>query len=82
VPCIWPHAQTAAHRGDDTRPPILRTLLGPAEGRHDLVVLAAGDVEDLALPVHQGGADAPRSDVDREGEVSGHDGASGREISA
>ncbi len=57
----------------DARPPILGPLLGPAEGRHDLVVLARDDAEDAARPVDQGGAHAARTDIDRQREIAaGH----------
>ena len=62
--------QHLADRLDGAGPPVGRALLGPAELRHDLLVLAAGEGEDRAGPVDERGADAARPDVDGEIEVA------------
>ena len=62
--------QHLADRLDGAVPPVGRALLGPAELRHDLRVLAAGEREDAARPVDERGADAAGAHVDGEVEVA------------
>ena len=63
--------QHGADRLDHALPPAFDGLLGPAEGRDDLVLLRGRDGEDRTVERHQCGPDAARADVDREGEVLG-----------
>ena len=67
------HAETAlpqhggehvADRGGDARPPIERPLLRPAELRHDLFVLAGGNVQDRPCFINERRSGAARADVD------------------
>jgi hypothetical protein len=59
-------------RARDACPPVERSLLGPAELRHDLIALARRDMEDCAGPIDEGGADAARANIDGKGQVLSH----------
>ena len=61
-----------ANRGGDARPPIERPLLRPAELRHDLFVLAGGNLQDCAGFINQRSPHAAGANVDGEGEIAAH----------
>jgi len=61
--------ENASDAGDRALPPVGRALLGAAERRHELVVLAGAEGERPALEIKQRCADAPRSEVDGEQKV-------------
>jgi hypothetical protein len=70
--CLRRCGENLADRGDDAVPPVRRTLLGPAEAGHDLIVLARRHGDDPAGSVDHGGAHAARADIDREARFTVH----------
>jgi hypothetical protein len=56
-------ANRLAHHMRHAGPPVRRTLLGPTEGRNNLLMLATGDVQHRTEAVHQRRPYAARADV-------------------
>src|ERR1700735_5525949 len=70
--CAFDRGKRVPDRSRDAGPPVERPLLGPAELRYDLIMLARRNMDNHARPIDEGSADAARADVNGKGQVARH----------